>query len=208
MHGLHPLAVAARLLPPWTRAGAIGAHNRGRQRQLPSCAPRSGFCRGRSRRWGDPRLRRPCQPRDRAADLDRPALSPARPIVLQANLRIDATRFVPNLGNLRGAVDMGAGGNGLPSRGVIELAAASMGSWTVGISAGDTALTAYSSRLPSQLAVYPVRGPAGCSTDGGAGPQRGERIRRPDEHVVRLVRRTRGGEPPGAGRRSVRQSPG
>src|SRR5215203_1987472 len=156
MHGLHPLAAAAWRLAPWTRAGALALMVVVVSASFPPALHAQGpvaagagdgvtlVFEGRASRapepliWTGPLFRLPV-----------PSLS-------QANLRIDATRFVPNLGSVRGAVDLGAGGHGIPSRGVIELAAASMGSWMVGISAGDTALTAYSLdyRLSSLFTPY------------------------------------------------------
>src|SRR5215213_6923379 len=118
MHGLHSLAAAARLVAPWTRAGAFALMVVGVSASFPPALHAQGSVaaaagdeatlvfEGHASRapepliWTGPLFRLPV------------------PSVSQANLRIDATRFVPNLGSLRGAVDMGAGGHGIPSRGV------------------------------------------------------------------------------------------
>jgi hypothetical protein len=77
------------------------------------------------------------------------------PAASQADLRLEAARFLPSVGRLRGSVDM-VTDSAAPGRAVIELGDASLGNWVLTASAGDTPLAAYSFeyRLSSLFAPY------------------------------------------------------
>ena len=97
----------------------------------------------------------------------------AVPKISQANLRFDTQQFIPNLGILRGTVDLaGAAGDFAPSRGFLGISEISLGAWSVDVGAGDQPLDVYPLDLGLRALYRPLVGVRGGSLTATRGNTR------------------------------------